>query len=551
MSNYILTALDVTGIQRYIFNSNRLKENVGASELVYRATTRFVFEALPEFNNVKQVDPVELDPDKTIEDLEAEVLFAVGGNALIIFKDIMQAHKLVAELSQRLIEEAPGLELTAAHLEFEWEVEPIAQVRKNVLALLQEVKNRQVYSQPLLGLGVTVACQSTGLPAVAIHPDKEDENYPVSAEVWAKVEIAEQANNRFKGHIKDDQSVWQEILDKPYYFPMEFDDFGRSKDDHSYIAVVHADVNGMGKRIDDIFDNCQEKNLSDREAINTVRKFSDQVGTAARVGLVEMVKTLVNAVDKNKKISGEIPLSEKKDKNGKQIGYYLPFRPLVFGGDDLTFVCDGRLGLSLVETYFKAFEAAIDNKEITACAGVSVVKTHYPFARAYQIAEDLCAEAKRFVDRKTYGLDWHFAASGLLGKLETIREKQYTVDAGKLYMRPVSLTATNGEWRTWENVQQTIETFKNSSAWAEQHNKVMKLRRALRDGQPGVRQFLTAYEESQLPQMKHPTVTGLHKTGWVEAPVKNTKKNESICGYFDSIEAMEFYVPLKSMKGVA
>ena len=546
MPKYTLTALDVTGIQRYIFNSNRLKENVGASELVYRATTRFVFKALPKPNNVRQVDPVVMDLNKTIEDLEAEVLLAIGGNALIIFKDLRQAHKLVSELSQKLLEEAPGLELTAAHLEFEWNVDPIAQVRKKVLERLQKIKNRQVNSQPLLGLGVTVACQSTGLPAVAIHPDKEDENYPISAEVWAKVMAAEKANDRFKNHIKDNQSIWRGILDKPYYFPMEFDDFGRSKDEHSYIAVVHADVNGMGKWIDDIFDDCKNKNLSDRDAINAVRKFSDQVGNAARAGLVEMVKTLADSVDGKNKLAGKIPLTQTK----KRTGYFLPFRPLVFGGDDLTFVCDGRLGLSLVETYFKAFEAAINNDKITASAGVSVVKTHYPFARAYQIAEDLCAEAKRFVDRKTFGLDWHFAASGLLGKLKTIRKKQYTVDAGKLHMRPVSLTAANnGDWRTWKNVQQTIETFKNSTSWAEQHNKVMKLRRALREGQAGVKQFLTAYEESRLPVMEHPKVTGLHEVGWAEVKVKDTEENENICGYFDSIEAMEFYVPLDSMKG--
>ena len=34
MAKYTLTVLDTSQIQRYVFSSNRLKENIGASELV-------------------------------------------------------------------------------------------------------------------------------------------------------------------------------------------------------------------------------------------------------------------------------------------------------------------------------------------------------------------------------------------------------------------------------------------------------------------------------------------------------------------------------------
>src|SRR5260370_22422013 len=39
----------------------------------------------------------------------------------------------------------------------------------------------------------------------------------------------------------------------------------------------------------------------------------------------------------------------------KGSNYYIPFRPIVFGGDDVTFVCDCRLGLSLATAYFREF----------------------------------------------------------------------------------------------------------------------------------------------------------------------------------------------------
>jgi len=47
MTEYILTAIDTTQIQGYIFGSNRLQENIGGSELVEMATRQWVYEALP------------------------------------------------------------------------------------------------------------------------------------------------------------------------------------------------------------------------------------------------------------------------------------------------------------------------------------------------------------------------------------------------------------------------------------------------------------------------------------------------------------------------
>ena len=44
--DYTLTVLETASIQSYIFNSNELRENIGASHLVYMATTYWVKEAL-------------------------------------------------------------------------------------------------------------------------------------------------------------------------------------------------------------------------------------------------------------------------------------------------------------------------------------------------------------------------------------------------------------------------------------------------------------------------------------------------------------------------
>ena len=46
--NCTLTVLDTAGIQSYIFNSNELREDIGASHLIYMATTHWVQEVLSQ-----------------------------------------------------------------------------------------------------------------------------------------------------------------------------------------------------------------------------------------------------------------------------------------------------------------------------------------------------------------------------------------------------------------------------------------------------------------------------------------------------------------------
>src|SRR5574341_142059 len=97
MAKYIVTVVDTTGIQPYIFGSNRLQENIGASELVRLATGQWALEAVKSVaeahHNVKDAkadDPtVRLDDAFRIEEVigeaAAEVIYSGGGNTVVIF----------------------------------------------------------------------------------------------------------------------------------------------------------------------------------------------------------------------------------------------------------------------------------------------------------------------------------------------------------------------------------------------------------------------------------------------------------------------------------
>jgi hypothetical protein len=235
----------------------------------------------------------------------------------------------------------------------------------------------------------------------------------------------------------------------------------------------------------------------------------------------------------------------------------------VYGGDDVTFVCDGRLGVSLAVEYLTEFEAHATHELgewSSASAGVAIVKAHYLFARAYGLADDLCRSAKRFraQERKrtqqeqgSY-LDWHFAVGGLVAELSDIRQREYQTKEGHLCLRPLSLNHELPHQvdiftaRRWGVFKRALDAFQGTE-WATRRNKVKALRDALRQGEEAVKRFCLIYLDGS---NKLPALTsddkGIHReTGWLpgkELPGKG--KEKSRCAYFDAIELADVYMPL-------
>ncbi len=553
----LLVAVDTTQIQPYIFGSNRLRENVGASYLVDATTRAWAFEAVreavkgavPGETNIGPGD--ELLEDKRIEHgLAAEVLYAGGGNFIVLFGTDQAAEfakQFHANLSRRALLEAPGLQLVIAQQEMQWDEHPLRDKLDAVFRVLALQKKNRAWSAPLLGLGITAFCSSTGLPATGLVPGIGGEpDYLASDEIQAKVEAAWPQGR--EGSAADLRLQKALLLKEAYLYPRDFDDMGATAGEYSYIAVVHADGNSMGQRIREIGDTYQvvDKN---RGFVQALRAFSLDVEQAAKAALNAVLDRLVQRIDEgggksivytpNQKPSIQIELA--KSKAGK---YYIPFRPIVFGGDDVTFVCDGRLGLSLAIEYLQEFEdrtklaASLrkDGSGLTACAGVAIVKSHYPFARAYALADELCSSAKRYRRENEIDgscLDWHFALSGLSGSIEEIRSREYQASAGSLTLRPVTLhTNPKKAQHAWPVIEQGVKAFQGED-WAGHHNKIKALRDVLREGPAAVGRFVEALGAdlpAVLPKMNYwPT------KGW----------QDQSCGYFDAIELADWFIPLK------
>lgn len=540
-----LIMADTTGTQSYIFGSNRLRENIGASYLVEKALTTWALEAIRCVSRSTNVnDDLSLNCDFGIEgsQLDAEVIYTGGGNVLALLREESIAKKFAQIYSRRLLCEAPGLDVAIDWREFD--LNGSESLSKAVDALVKNLKIKKksrAWPAPLLGLSVTRSCESTGLPAVTTLSMGTNKSYAVSADVRCKHDAWKEADARF-----------QKIADPtPYSYPHELDELGRSEGEHSYIAVVHIDSNNMGDRIKRIseLDNGEIKPAG--VAINDLRNFSQQLNIAAENTLKHLIEQLKGNIESSEIAHGEnpdlfVPLAWEDKGDQKEL--FLPFRPLIVGGDDVTFVCDGRLGLSLAIEFIKEFEKQTahlpDGKgSASACAGIAIVKSHYPFARAYALAEELCGQAKRFRRNTEINgscLDWHYATGGLAESITAIRNREYKVGNDTLTLRPLAVKEAEGGLRSWPVVKKSLEVFQripspDEDGWGGKRNKLKALREALREGSTGVRWFLEKYGIRRLPCL--PTNAGgseVTTNGWADHR----------CAYFDAVEATDWYIPL-------
>lgn len=609
MDAAVLTMIDTAVIQNYVFGSNRLRENLGASYLVELATKAWVFQALDKLDSHNLFaasegadDLVHLqrkpDPQLKMEDgkLDAELLYAGGGNALILFASKSVAQRFAQVLSQGVLRDAPGLELVIAHSEpFPWNPNgnDLRAKEKELREgrLTQKKRQRQATPTLQLGLGVTAECEAAGLVATLRSDRLEPEPRLIGRETAAKLKQSKSrkdaesnAKRRLVEVLKD--------LDSHFDFPDELDQLGHKGGEESYIAVVHLDGNDMGQVRKDFLADAK----NNREYIERLRKFSAGVEAASNAALVTAFKRLQPLLNKKtnqnqaeevwyiaepkpdfrKPVPNAAPKENEKDHDPeygaarKEIEFacyepdedderdkaerplaYWPFRPIVFGGDDITFVCNGQLGLSLAAAFAQEF-AAQTQKElgvpIHSGGGVCIVKAHYPFRRAYDLSESLTKAAKQELGNRKQeasALDWHISSTGLSGSLNVIRQREYQVRDGSLLMRPLWLNGTS-DWRTWKNFNWLVAVFNFHKQFAGRRNKLKALREALRNGPQAVQEFLKTYELSQ-----DKIIHALQLQGWdsgKKGKDEFTGWQGERCGYFDALEAMDHHFLLEEVR---
>ena len=385
----MLYMYDVRGIQDYIFRTNKMKEIVGASIIVDSLIMKLFEKATEDYNvsyNMNASDELKFKFDDTNE-LDAEILYYGGGNLLVLFNDHEIAEKVSKEMCFKLVKKTYTLQLAVAG------VEATGDYHKDYLNLRQEmdrVKLNMPMSLPVSGFPITLNDPQTGFAF-----SKEFEGKKCTYEAYKKLKA-------FKKKYKDNE------IEK-------INDF-KSFEGESLIAIVHIDGNNMGQRIANIMGKITDY----KEATKKSREISE--------GINEWFinKALTHVENKVEELCAKAGLKKSKAE---------AFRKIISAGDDITFVCNARIALSCVEEFMKSL-----GEEYTACAGVYVTHTHFPFSRAYEYSEQLCSNAKKLSrDNPGNYVDFHINYGGILNDLETIRETQYTVAGQSLVGRPYDL----------------------------------------------------------------------------------------------------------------
>lgn len=417
----VLVGWDLIGIQEFVYSSNRLRDVVGASMLVGDAC--------------RMLD-------------RGHRLSSTGGVAIHVYDSMLEAAAAIAKASRRLLTETPGLDVAVAALEFS--PGDLAQTFNGLGQALEESKLSRRVSAPLGGLGVTVPCSATGRPATDTHADGSGKPGAVSASIAA-------ARRRF--YTAEHELEF--LSGNRFVFPVELDDLGGTPGERSMLAIVHLDGDGIGAKIDAWRQHHADANSTDDEFAKDFIAWSEALDEAGRktfqavVGRVlERIGPDVAKVPKvgadDDPVAFELSVGERDDRKGR---INLPLRLILLGGDDLTFVCDARIGLELARVACEAFEhnaAGHRLGALTASAGVALVPSHTPFVRAYDLAESLCRSAKTVREEANWGggaVDWHLGAEvpGSMVREMRMRDLAVTPGTGRIVgtLRPYSTRMTD------------------------------------------------------------------------------------------------------------
>ena len=360
-----LMILEVSQKQAYIFASKRLAENAARSaDIAYVTGSRFFAEAAGSL--YREAD---------------NLVYAGGGHTVLQFDSREEATMFARAVTCSAMEQFPGMELFVKQIDYDEGKTPGENLGE-LSAALERKKALRLASFRRVSFGV----EQAGKKAASVRRGCETLAAPAG---------------------------WR--------FPTRFDEIAG---EDNFIAVVHIDGNGMGKRVEQIYQKCRGW----EECRQTLQRFSEGI----QRDFEQAFRETVDAVLQARHCEGDS----------------LPIRPVVLAGDDVCFVTAGSIGLECARIFLEKL-CVKENCEqpglpYAACAGVALVHTKYPFHQAYDLAEELCSSAKRFGAQIDAGgcvsaMDWHIEFGQLRGGLSAQRADYVTEDGCRMELRPVAV----------------------------------------------------------------------------------------------------------------
>ena len=538
--------LDTRSIQKYVFSCNKLKTNVGASYLVDGIFNDLMQKiVLPSFNlkmpeiSWQKSEQIEMIKDDSIE---AEIVYIGGGNMLILINkfsgkedNLNLCREIVKKWTLEILKKAPGLKTGAAIGMMD--VERFKDSLDKMYVQLKQNQNTVLPQVDLPYTGLTLECNISGKTADTF--DWVDKSW-IAKEVKAKTDAYTYASEKVRSEYKD-------ILEKDgsrdkYDFASELEKIG-CKEGESYISVIHIDGNNMGVKFSKCKDSQERKELSLK------------VAQIVQNAFYELIKTIIAEYD-SKAYAEALDMEKLIDKEGKKL---LPIRPIIIGGDDITFVCPARVGIEYAKRFIEAVNkqeflsdeqhkrmseevkkednSIILSKTMSCCGGVAVVPLKYPFFRAYQLAEHLCGSAKNKSRKNDNSLiDFAILYGEMTPDLEQLCRYQYSAPEGYLHYGPYSVQK---EIQDGSHINDLL-VLKDDIRDNVSKNKIKELRDVLTKDMHTQIRFLENCKEIQKIIDEECNQEGIGAQAFWQ---KKKGESELKTRYVDAIELIDFTLP--------
>lgn len=498
MGKKYLTILEVSQKQAFIFSSNKLKDNVTNSAIIAWVTDPDFFEKVIQ--------------NKDIFDKEQNIVYFGGGHTVLVFENYYKARSFVQTITYSVKWEYEDLELFAKILECENEV-----TNEDLKKLSQELEVKK---------SKRIAAFHQGSFGI--------ENLKKSAE-WKMPE--------------KEKELEEKLMPSGFEKALEFEKLGGSKDESNFIAIVHIDGNSMGKRVEDLRRSMDGEPWN--EYRNALKCFSDSIDADFKKSYREMVDEVADHLMKGH-------LSELDLESGN-----FPVRRIITAGDDICFVTEGRIGIECANIFIKKLadkKNKQDGKKYAACAGVAIVHQKYPFYRAYELAEELCSNAKKFIANTggmeasafVSAIDWHIEYGEMKEGLEETRKMYRTTDGNQLELRPYIVLDSEKKIpetiRNYSNFKRLITKLRNGEI-AYARGKIKELRQYLKQGEKQAEYYLKTNLIHELVQdvykeinPKEAIIKGEGLERKIFAETEDGKKRSL---FYDAIEIIDTFIDLE------
>ncbi len=427
----ILAQYTIRSKQEYIFRSNRLTEIMGASANITESWNCLFEQAKSLGKKIRRVEDTKKfdiqEVTKAFEEhsLHMVELFQGGGNVTVLYDSISSYIDVNKVFSSYLLRSYPGMIPMAVCCRY------TGNYQEDYRTLMQEAekeKNRMVSGQSQFILPFSMMDRNTFQPYAHVI-EYEKEQLRLTEESYAK---------RVQGKKIASKEPQAKVLDHLI----------TEKNEESLLAVVHADGNNMGIKIAKMLEGLTDYS----SCITKMRQFT---GDTANAFVTQGLEALCECRKRLEK--------SKEGRYGKQAFY---FRRIISDGDDITFVCNARFAMEYVQAYLKAVQKYRERNHsewtYSSCAGICIFHSHYPFARAYSMAEQACDHAKE----KVHGsigqpieeswVDFHYIHSGLGGDLSGIRKRQGTE---KCIARPWRIGGDESDFHSFRKLQKLYEVL--------------------------------------------------------------------------------------------